>query len=65
MREDREIDDQDDPVEGVELVKWTDISPGFVDEIVEIAFEKRLAVAVRLGWATALVLGTAKSFALD
>jgi hypothetical protein len=38
----REIDDKNDPVEGVELVKWTDVSPGFVDEIVEILLKKSL-----------------------
>ena len=37
--ENREIDDQDDPVEGIELVKRADISPGFVDSVVEIPFK--------------------------
>src|SRR5215207_7254075 len=40
--EDGEIDEQDDPVEGVELIEWTDISPGFVDDVVEVPLEDRL-----------------------
>src|SRR6185436_963869 len=40
--ENREIDDQDDPVEGVELVERADIAPGFIDEIVEVLLKDRL-----------------------
>ena len=38
--ENREVDDQDDPVEGVELIKRTDISPGFIYEIVKVPLEE-------------------------
>jgi hypothetical protein len=40
--EDGEIDEQDDPVERVEPVERADISPGFIDEIVEILLEDGL-----------------------
>src|SRR5215208_3256211 len=39
---DREVDDQDDPIEGVEFVEWADISPGFVYEVVKVALEQGL-----------------------
>src|SRR5215217_221835 len=40
--EDGEINQQNDPVEGVELIEWTDISPGFVDHVVEVLLEDGL-----------------------
>src|ERR1044072_4662176 len=40
--EDGEIKEQGDPVEGIELVKRADVSPGFIDEIVEVLLEERL-----------------------
>jgi hypothetical protein len=43
-RENREVDDQNCPVEGVELIKRADVAPRFVDAIVEIPFEDRLRV---------------------
>ena len=38
--ENREVDDQDDPVEGIELIKRTDVSPGFIDEVVKVLLEE-------------------------
>src|SRR5689334_7116014 len=40
--ENREVDEQDDPIEGVELVKQADVAPGFVDQVVEVALKKCL-----------------------
>ena len=49
-RQDQEINDQNDPVEAVELVERTDVAPGFIDSVVEVPFEDRLrVVADRVG----------------
>src|ERR1044072_7107975 len=48
--EDCEIKEQDDQVEGVELVERADVSPGFIDEIVEKTLEEGLRRRPQRGW---------------
>ena len=40
--QDGEIEEKDYPIEGVQFVKWTDVSPGLVYQIMKIAFEEHL-----------------------
>jgi len=40
--QDGELKKKDYPVKGVQLVKWTDVSPGLVYQIMKIAFEEHL-----------------------
>src|SRR5687768_1972464 len=41
-RENGEINDQDGPVESIELIQWTNVSPGLVYKVAEILLEQRV-----------------------